>query len=107
MKILLPNGKKRKIEDNLSLDEKKEIVESLTNEFAVEIKMNWNSNSIKFFLDSLANYLVWHKDEGESRHDKEVMSKNKTNRLVRGRKDIPFSSLSKTDKEQLFGGGAE
>lgn len=103
MKIQLPNGKQHNLDDNITLEEKKQIVEDLTEEFMSLIKSNWHSDSVKFFLDSLANYLVWHKDEDESNHDKEVMSRNKTNRLVRGRKDIPFSSLSKADSEKLFG----
>lgn len=103
MKIQLPNGQQHTLDDNITLDEKLQVVEDLTEEFMPLIKLNWHSNSVKFFLDSLSNYLVWHKEEGESNHDKEVMSKNKTNRLIRGRKDIPFSNLSKSDSEKLFG----
>jgi hypothetical protein len=104
MKIQLPNGKKHSLDETISLEDKVKVVEDLTSEWNEVIIQNWNSNSIRFFLDSLANYLVWHKDDvSDITEDKEVMSKNKTNRLHRGRKDIPFSSLSTTDREKLFG----
>lgn len=103
VKIQLPNGQAHNLDDELSLDEKKQVVEDLTHEWHDIIRLNWDSNSIRFFLDALANYLVWHKEPEESKHDKEVMSRNKTNRMLRGRKDIPFSNLSAKDKEQLFG----
>lgn len=104
MKIQLPNGKKHTLEDDISLEKKIQEVEKLTREWEEVIFSNWESNSIRFFLDSLANYLVWHKeDNSDITEDKEVMSKNKTNRLHRGRKDTPFSSLNTTDREMLFG----
>jgi len=103
MKIQLPNGNQRTLDDDLSLDEKKSIVEDLTEEWMTIIKLNWHSNSVKYFLDSLANYLVWHKNEEAVKEDKDVMSKNKTNRLHRGRKDVPFSCLGEKDRELLFG----
>lgn len=104
MKIQLPNGQQRNLDDNLTIDEKKEVVVGLVEEFDDIIHSNWDGNAVKFFLDSMTNYLVWHKSEEESgKHDKEVMSRNKTNRMIRGRKDIPFSDLSAKDREQLFG----
>lgn len=104
MKIQLPNGKKHSLDDGISLGEKIKAVESLIKEWNEVIIINWNSDSVKFFLDSLSNYLVWHKENQSSiKEDKEVMSKNKTNRLHRGRNDIPFSSLSNRDREYLFG----
>jgi hypothetical protein len=104
MKIQLPNGQRQELSDGLSLDNKIKVVEDLTEEWLEVIEKNWDSNSVRFFLDSLANYLVWHKEiEDDKTEDKEVMSKNKTNRLHRGRKDIPFSSLNSQQRELLFG----
>ena len=103
MKIRLPNGEQHILKDDITLDEKVKIVEELTEQWKSEIDNCWNSNAVKFFLDSLSNYLVWHKDNKDvNKEDKEVMSRNKTNRLYRGRKDTPFSSLSKKDKNNLF-----
>lgn len=103
MKIRLPNGEQHILKDDITLDEKVKIVEELTEQWKSEIENCWDSNAVKFFLDSLSNYLVWHKDNKDvNKEDKEVMSRNKTNRLYRGRKDTPFSSLSKKDKSNLF-----
>ena len=104
MKIQLPNGKQHTLDDDITLEEKIVEVNNLLKEWEFEIHNGWDSNAVKFFLDSLSNYLVWHRDDEDSnKEDKEVMSRNKTNRLYRGRKDIPFSSLSKDDKSILFG----
>lgn len=106
MKIQLPNGKQHELKDGISLEEKVKVVEELTSEWKKEIENNWNSDSVRYFLDSLSNYLVWHKENLDSKEeDKEVMSRNKTNRLHRGRKDIPFSNLNNQDRESLFGEG--
>lgn len=102
MKIQLPNGKKVTLDDNIELSEKLVLVQHLTDEWMLIIIENWDSNSTKYFLDSLTNYIVWHKEPEDSKEDKEVMSRNKTNRLHRGRKDIPFSSLSTDVKDLLF-----
>ena len=102
MKIILPNGNESSLDDNLELKEKIKEVERLVLEHSESIVNNWKSDNVKFFLDSLSNYLIWHKEDGDRSHDKEVMSRNKTNRMVRGRKDTPFSSLSKQNKDTLF-----
>lgn len=109
MKVMLPNGSDTELDETIHLDEKIKKVKELLEEYSVHIENNWYQDSIKFFIDSLANYLIWHKEEGESGHDKEVMSRNKTNRMIRGRKDIPFSNLSQRDNDKLFGedGGNE
>ncbi|UGO51096.1 hypothetical protein PQE70_gp262 [Bacillus phage vB_BanS_Nate] len=104
MKIQLPDGKQKTLDENITLEEKKKIVEELTEKWRPICRLNWYSDTIKYFLDSLSNYLVWHKEEEEKQaEDKEVLSRNKTNRLHRGRKDVPFSCLSEKDKELLFG----
>lgn len=112
MKIKLPNGQKTILDDSLTIEEKKEVVFRMTEEWDSLIIENWGSTTIIYFLDSLSNYLNWHKEqivneeggiETDSSEDKEVMSKNKTNRLYRGRRDNVFSSLSDRDTEMLFG----
>lgn len=105
MKIQLPNGQDFILDENITIEEKIAVTYQLTNEWLTVIEENWkNSEEVRYFLDSLANYLVWHKEPEISEYeDKEVMSRNKTNRLHRGRKDIPFSCLSENDKELIFG----
>ena len=112
MKIQLPNGQKRILDENISLESKKEIVDELIEEFGHFIIGNWKSDSIKFFLDNLGNYLVWHKeDEDKNKEDKDVLSVRKIEQMEGKRKanSTPFSSLSKRNKDKLFGedGGIE
>ena len=110
MKIQLPNGQQHILDEHISLDEKLKVVEDLTEEFMEIIKLNWNSNSVKFFLDSLTNYIVWHKEDREEGkrglEDKEILSKKKLEKMVRFKKTSKttnFSDLSKADAERLFG----
>lgn len=105
MKIQLPNGQKLTLDEDKTLDEKLKIVEDLTNEWHSIIKKSWDSNSVRFFLDGLANYLVWHRDEEDkNRHDKDVLSIRKVEQMEGKRKanSLPFSSLS-TGKKELLG----
>lgn len=104
MKIQLPNGNRLTLDEHITLDEKKQIVEDLTEEWLPTIKSNWHSNSIIFFLDGLANYLVWHKEEEEkNKQDKDVLSIKRIEEMEgkRKAKSIPFTSLSKTQKESF------
>lgn len=107
MKIQLPNGQQQQLDENISLADKKKLVEDLTEEWYPILKRNWNSNSVKFFLDTLANYLVWHKeDEEKGKEDKEVLSRKKMEKMVKFKKtskQVNFSDLSAEDKELLFG----
>ncbi|AKQ08551.1 hypothetical protein PQE66_gp245 [Bacillus phage PBC2] len=65
------------------------------------------SNSVKYFLDTLTNYLVWHKEEDEKwTEDKEVLSRTKVEQMVKFKKRskyVNFSDLSKEQSELLFG----
>lgn len=71
------------------------------------LKSNWHSSSVKFFLDTLANYLVWHKEtEEKGREDKFVLSRKKMEKLVRHKKTSKttnFTDLPSELKETLLG----
>lgn len=107
VKIQLPNSTRIELDNNLSLEEKKRLVEELIEEWKPIIESGWESNSVKYFLDSLTNYLVWHKEEEDKgKEDKYIMSKKKLDKLSNHRKDsktINFSNLNMKDKEMLFG----
>ena len=113
MKIQLPNGRQHILDEHISLEDKLKVVEDLTEEFINLIQLNWHSNSVKFFLDSLSNYIVWHKEpDVKFTNDKEVLSRKKMEQMVKFKKTskkINFSDLSKADVEKLFGdfGGNE
>jgi hypothetical protein len=110
MKIQLPNGQQTTLDENISLEEKLDVVDELLNEWDKIIHSNWESNGIKFFIDSLSNYLVWHKEDREKgkrgKEDKEILSKKKVEKLHKYKKtsrEINFSDLPKTSKDLLLG----
>lgn len=104
MKIQLPNREKVTLVENISFEEKYSIVEGLLQEWEETLRLNWESDSTRFFLDSLANYLVWHKEEEEkNKEDKDVLSIWKVEKMEGKRKanSLPFSSLSTSQKEMM------
>lgn len=104
MKIQLPNGQKIKLDDNLPINEKISLVEDIISKWDEVIICNWDSTSIRYFLDGLSNYLVWHKDEeSKKKQDKDVISILKMKKMNGKKKNntVPFSGLSSTNKELL------
>lgn len=104
MKIQLPDGKGKYLDNNISLEDKLNIVEELIEEWNHAIRLNWESNSVRFFLNGLANYLVWHKEtEDKGKEDKLVLSMRKIEEMIGERKSrsIPFTYLSKSQKERI------
>jgi len=104
MKIRLPNGDKITLENDKTLEDKQVIVDKLIEDWSAEIENSWESNTIRFFLDNLANYLVWHKEEeNKGKEDKDVLSVKKVEEMSgkRKSKSIPFTSLSKPQRENL------
>lgn len=109
MNIQLPDGQKMTLDDHITIQEKLRLVEELTIKFEDIIRENFNSKSIIYFLDSLANYLVWHKElEEKGMEDKEILSVKKMEKLVKFKKTsktINFTDLNKKDAYKLFGEG--
>lgn len=106
VKLQLPDGQRIDLDENITLDEKIVVVTKLTEKWQSIIESNWKSNSIRFFLDGLANYLVWHKElDKKNKQDKDVLSITKVEEMSGKRrgKTTPFSSLPKVDQELLFG----
>lgn len=109
LEVFLPNGKNILLDENISLEDKIKKTEELTEIWSDEISKNWHSNSVKYFLDSLSNYLVWHKEEEDKikkTEDKYVLSRKKIEKMVKFKKtskQVNFTDLSKDDKDRLFG----
>lgn len=107
MKIQLPDGKQRTLDEHIPLEDKKRVVEDLTEEWMTIIKLNWHSNSVKYFLDTLANYLVWHREEEQrGLEDKEILSRKKLEQMSKMKKtskQVNFSDLPNEQYELLFG----
>lgn len=111
MKIQLPDGEKHTLDEHITLEDKLVVVKELSEKFLPIIEKNWNSNSVKFFLDSLTNYLVWHKEpEDKGSEDKEILSRKKMEKLVKIKKTSKttnFTDLSTVHKELLGLEGVE
>ena len=107
VKIQLPNGQQHRLDEGLSLKEKIAVVTELTEEWMPVIINNWQNDSVKYFLDSLSNYLNWHKEPSEvGKEGKEVLSRKKIEKLVRFKKTsktINFTDLPSLNKEILLG----
>lgn len=104
MKIQLPNGERLTLSNDLSIEEKMHLVEEMIARWDESIQKNWNSESIIYFLDGLANYIVWHKeDEQKNKQDKIVLSVKRVSQMKGKRKSmsLPFSSLPILERELL------
>jgi len=100
MRIRLPNGKRHELDTSIELQHKIRVVNDLIEEWRPVIEENWFNNSVKYFLDSLSNYLVWHKDKKtpkrRGKENKHILSQKKIERLnkyKKGSKEILFSDL--------------
>lgn len=107
MKIRLPNGEKVELNEDVSISTKMKTVKNLLKKFDKEVYNNNNidNKAVLYFLDGLANYLVWHKEpKDKNKEDKDVLSIEKVKKMIgkRASKSIPFTSLSKQQKELLF-----
>ena len=104
MKLHLPNGKKITLDNNLEIEEKIELSSKLLEEWHDIIHKNWTSISVVYFLDGLANYLVWHKEKEDfNTEDKEVISLRKIEEMTGRREPMsqPFSNLNTNEKTVL------
>lgn len=104
MKIQLPNGKSKILDESRDIEYKKRLAFNLSKGFAEVIVANWESKTIRFFLEGISNYLVWHKEEDmKGKQDKEVISLEKEKQISGKKKSpsLPFSSLSHMQKEIL------
>lgn len=102
MKIQLPNREKIILEDNLSLEDKMKLVLSLVNEWRDVCLENWSSNAVKYFLDSLSSYLLWHKNnDDKDKKNNGILSRYKllmmNRRTDEKRKELPIGNFSKLE----------
>ena len=101
-----PNGSKINLEEDISIEEKLKVVNGLLSDWDSIFELGWNvnNNRITFFVDGLANYLVWHKELDEKgKEDKEVLSIRKVEEMEGKRRPMstPFTYLSDSQKEML------
>lgn len=107
MEIQLPNRDKLILDESISIDEKLKIVKDLVEELDSISILDLSNSGTSLFLDSLSNYLVWHKEpEDKGTEDKEILSIKKMEKMKKFKKTsktINFSDLNSKDSERLFG----
>lgn len=110
MKILLPDGEQITLDENIGIEEKIEEARKLVVKWEDAIVQGWGNNNIKYFLDSLSNYIVWHKEDREAgkrgKEDKEILSRKKLEKMNKHKKTsktILFSDLEDTKFGSLVG----
>lgn len=104
MKLRLPNGDIRYLDTSLSLEERKEVVNGILEEWNDYFQKSWELRKTQVCLDILGNYICLVKDgEDKNKEDKYIMSKTKIKHMEKGnKKNTIFSDLSK-EKKLAFG----
>lgn len=109
MIIRLPNGEERKLDKELPIEEKIEICEKLIEEFDDDIVEYFNQHKISYFLNGLAGFICWHKDDERTDKENGILSNSREKQMDRKRyhgryrKDIPFTDLNGADEIKIFG----
>lgn len=109
MMIMLPNGEERELDNDISIDKKKELCEELLLEFDSEINSSWETHPVRYFLNGLSNYLCWDKTDFYRDKEKGILSNSREKQMERvryhgrWRKDTIFTDLSAGDEMTIFG----
>jgi 23S rRNA A2030 N6-methylase RlmJ len=99
MKLILPNGEQRYLDESLPYSDRVKIVQEITDEWEDHFRKNWERHKTKICLDVLSTYLcVVKEEEDKHKEDKYILSATKVKRMIRGDKKVTnFSSLSDDD----------
>ncbi|MDH6674415.1 hypothetical protein M2277_005107 [Paenibacillus sp. LBL] len=103
MKIILPDGEKKNLDEALDYENRIKVVEEILLKWNDHYRETWEMNKTKVALEVLSNYICMVKElDDKHKEDKYVMSNTKMKKLRRGdSKNTPFSSLSKEDQRLL------
>lgn len=109
MIIKLPNGEERTLSNDDCLDKKLSTCRELIEEFDEYIMDSWENHSVNYFLNGLANYICWHKEEEYTDKENNILSNSREKQMSkkryhgRYRKDTLFTDLSSKDELEIFG----
>lgn len=113
MKLTLPNGTERELRNDICIEDKVGLCDDLIIEFEEYLLDYKDKPSVQYFLNGMANYLCWHKEDVENYrdHDKDrgILSNEREKLIERNkyhsnyRKDKVFTDLSMNDNLYLFG----
>lgn len=99
MKLKLPNDKEIILDINLSIEEKKKIVNNILKEYEKYFYKTWDVQKTKITLDILGSYLC-HK---KGKRDDEILTRKRFGQMAYGgSKTIPFSCLT-NEQQNLLG----
>lgn len=102
MKLKCPDGKEIILDDNLDLSEKFQLIKNIANMYDLYITGNWESSSVKFFLNGLSNYIIYHKELDSSNTNSDIMSKSRIKKLKKfDKNNVLFSELNLFDQVAL------
>lgn len=102
MKLKCPDGKEIILDDNLDLSEKFQLITNIANMYDLYIKGNWESSSVKFFLNGLSNYIIYHKELENANTNLDIMSKSRIKKLNKfDKNNVLFSELNLLDQMVL------
>ena len=102
MNLRCPDGKKIVLDENLSLDEKKDVANELLKKYYQYVCCSWGTESVNYFLNGLANYLIYHREVGDYSHDKDVLSKRKMSKLKKyDKNNVLMTELSLEERVNL------
>lgn len=107
--VKLPNGEEKKLDNDLDIEDKIKICEELIDEFDEDIVEYSSQHKIIYFLNGLANYICWHKEEERTDKENNILSNNREKVMSRKkyhgryRKDTLFSDLGTKDEIRIFG----
>ena len=108
MIIKLPSGEERELDNDITIDEKKEVCENLLLEFDEEIKDSWETHPVRYFLNGLSNYLCWDKTNFYRDKEKGILSNSREKQMERvryhgrWRKDTILTEMSISDEMKIF-----
>lgn len=109
MRIRLPSGEERELDNNIPIEEKMTLCEELITEFGTEISESWETHPVRYFLNGLSNYLCWDKSEYYRDKEKGILSNSREKQMERiryhgrWRKDTIFTDLTAKDEINIFG----
>jgi hypothetical protein len=69
MKLILPDGSKIELDNKISLEEKRVVVDKILEEWNPYFQKTWKLKKTQVCLEIISNYLCNHKDENVSEQD--------------------------------------
>lgn len=104
MKLVLPDGEILYLDTRFSRGDRKCVVDAIIELWQHHFQKSWENPKTRTCLDILTNYLVLVKDEEDKgKHEKEVLTLKKMQKMVRGDKKVSHFDNLPPDHQALLG----